>query len=447
MSRKLFGTDGIRGIANDELDCSLAYRLGAALVTKLANSNDFTVLIGKDTRRSGDMLEAALCAGITSAGGNALSAGTVPTPAVAFLVNSGRADLGVMISASHNPAEYNGLKVFGANGVKLPDSLEEEIEELMESCEFRFAPADETGTVKADPELLSEYERHVASVLVPDGKKIKVLFDCSNGSASVCAPDIFDLDGVEADFVNCHPDGKNINLNCGSTHIEELSETVVKGGYDIAFAFDGDADRCLCLDEKGETVDGDKIICLLAAYFKRKGKLPKDTAVVTCLSNMGVEKALSEYGITAVRTAVGDRYVLEKMLSDGYCIGGEQSGHVILTEYATTGDGEVTAAAVLNVLTQSDKSASELFSLMEKFPQVTANVRADSEEKARYEKSEDVKKAIAYAEEKLSSNGRIIVRKSGTEPLIRIMLEGEDRTLIGELCSYVENAIEKAIRK
>ncbi len=450
MGRTLFGTDGIRGIANKELSAHTAYMLGLALVKKMSadNGGKVKILIGKDTRASGDMLEAALSAGILAAGADAVSLGVVPTPAVAYLVNTTDAVAGVMISASHNPAEYNGLKVFASTGMKLPDDVEADIEKIIKGEEEPYiAPSCETGKYIRDDALANKYTEHVKSVLENDGAKLNVLFDLANGSATACAFEIFSDCGINADFVNCHPDGKNINDACGSTKIENIAETVKNGGYDIAFAFDGDADRCLCLDENGNLADGDKIISVIAKSLKENGKLKNDTAVVTCLSNMGMEEMGDKSGIKIERTAVGDRYVLERMLSGGFCVGGEQSGHIILTDYATTGDGEITAAAILNILRKSGKKASELFAVMRKFPQISVNVNANAEQKSEFKTSDEIKGIIASAEKELGTSGRIIVRPSGTEPLVRIMVEGENPVKITELAMETKEKIEEVLGK
>lgn len=444
MGRKLFGTDGIRGIVNKELDAKTAYMLGLALVKKLADGKkNVKIYIGKDTRASGDMLECALAAGITAAGADAVSLGVVPTPAVAYLVNSGDANAGVMISASHNPAEYNGLKVFASNGMKLPDEVEEGIENILLGLEEPIlCDPCKTGKYIDGKYLLKKYEFHVASVLQSHTRPLSVLFDCSNGSSALCAPDIFSDCGIRADFVNCHPNGSNINEKCGSTHIENLSKTVKEGDYDIAFAFDGDADRCLCLDENGEIADGDKIISVISSEFAKTGRLKNGTAVVTVMSNMGIEEAGKKLGFGITRTAVGDRYVLEEMLRGGYSVGGEQSGHIILSDYATTGDGEVTAATVLNIMKSTGKKASELFSAMRKYPQVSTNIRVTPEQKALYKSSKEAKETIASAESALSGRGRIVARLSGTEPLLRLMFEGDDEAMIKNICKQTEEKLK-----
>jgi len=448
---RLFGTDGIRGIAGAELTCDIAYKLGMAVASSLENKNKkTTVIIGKDTRLSGDMFESAISAGLCTMGSDAVLLGVVPTPAVAYLVRKLGADAGIMISASHNPAEHNGLKVFAANGMKLSDETENAIEEMIlgEKELPAYKTGKEIGRVKHDPSLAEMYCDHVKSVIKTENCTAgrKILFDLANGSSSMTAKRIFTSDvmhGFAAEFTAGSPDGININLGCGSTHLEKLAEAVKCGGYYMGFAFDGDADRCLAVDENGETVDGDKIISLLACEMKAEGKLSKDTAVVTSLSNMGFHKMAEENGISVAVTDVGDRYVLEEMIKHGYNIGGEQSGHIILTDHGTTGDGQVTAAAVLSVLARyPDKKASEIFSIMTVYPQVAINVKVSNSVKKQITSDPEVKAAAERVKEKLCGKGRVLLRPSGTEALIRIMLEGEDKEEITKLGEEIAEVVK-----
>lgn len=429
---KLFGTDGIRGIAGKELTSGLACRLGASLYRVLAEKNSRPmVIVGRDTRESGLMLEEAVARGFSDMGGNVLIAGVVPTPAVAFLTVSEGADAGVMISASHNPAEYNGLKVFGGLGYKLPDAEENCIEELILG-EDDFSPAADKGRIISDGSLREKYIRHVKSVCVPlSGRRIA--FDTANGSASVTAREIF---GPEYTYLYDEPDGKNINLGCGSTRMNSLCRFVTENGYDMGVAFDGDADRCLLCDENGRILDGDFIISALAAEMKKAGTLDGQRVVVTKLSNLGFHRMMSECGISADQTDVGDRYVLERMLRTGAVIGGEQSGHIILRKFATTGDGQITAASCLALLAAyPDKKTSEIFCRMKKLPQISLNVAVPNELKTAVMSSESVLERQKDTERALNGRGRLVLRPSGTEPIVRIMLEGDD---IEEITGYAE---------
>ena len=450
---RLFGTDGIRGIAGSELTAECGYKLGLAVAEVLTEERGAKprILIGKDTRHSGDMFEAAIAAGLCAMGSDVTLLGVVPTPAVAFLVRALDADAGIMISASHNPSEYNGLKVFSGEGYKLSDALEEKIEAIILG-EIEVKPVSEAkiGCVTFDENAAAMYEQHVISVL--DGAKQhfsnprRILFDLSNGSATRTAPKIFsarNMDAFSAEFVANDPDGFNINRNCGSTHIDRLAELVVTGGYSMGIAFDGDADRCLAVDEKGNLIDGDMIIAAIALEMKRKGTLHQDTAVVTKLSNLGFHIFAEKHGIHVAVTDVGDRYVLEEMLRSGANIGGEQSGHIIMTDYATTGDGEVTAAVMLSLLASApEKSASEVFGAMKSLPQVSRNVHVENAmKKAVMEDPGVLSKRNAIAET-LGGKGRILLRPSGTEALIRIMLEGEDISQIRAMAEELADMIE-----
>jgi len=446
---KLFGTDGIRGVAGEELTADCAYRLGLSLAEMLraAKNSKPKVIIGKDTRLSGDMFEAALTAGLCAGGTDALLAGIVPTPAVAYLTVRLGADAGVMISASHNPSEYNGLKVFGSGGYKLSDETEQELERMILGDIPLSPPSREIGRVCDVSASISDYIGHIASVMaetapVPGTFK-RVLFDLSNGSASATAKKIFNpvtMYGWHADFIAYDPDGININENCGSTQMDKLCELVASGGYDLGVAFDGDADRCLLADERGNLIDGDMIVARLAVELLREGKLTGGTAVVTKLTNLGFHRAAQKYGFSVAVTDVGDKYVLEEMLRGGYAVGGEQSGHIILSGYATTGDGQLTAAKVLSLLAKyPEQRVSELFSVMQPLPHITVDVRVPASMSPDDRKKLISVGSIAECAERvtaaLGDSGRLVLRPSGTESLIRIMLEGECES---QLTSYAE---------
>ena len=435
---RLFGTDGVRGIANKDLTNELAMKIGAAaaaVLLKEAKSAKPTVLIGKDTRASGDMLEAALTAGLCSVGCNVLSIGIVPTPAVAYLVGKYECEAGIMISASHNPCEYNGIKIFQKSGYKLDDAIEDEIEKIIRKEEE--APAlkigGEVGNRLYSKTAVKDYIEHVVSTTDVRFDGMSIALDCANGSASVCAKEIFTALGAKCLMLSDTPDGVNINKNCGSTHPEELMKFVKDAGLDLGLAFDGDADRMLAVDENGELVDGDKVIAICATKMKEEGKLKKNTAVVTVMSNMGFFKFCEENDINCAKTGVGDRYVLERMLKDGYNIGGEQSGHVIFLDYATTGDGELSGVKLIETVVKSKKKLSELASIMTVYPQVLINVEVTAEGKEKYNNDEYIIAAIQKAEMELMGDGRVLVRVSGTEALVRVMLEGKDLEHITKL--------------
>ena len=446
---RLFGTDGARGVANSELSCELAMKIGraAAMVLTGSCSHKPKVLIGMDTRASSHMLASAISAGLCSVGADVLILDVVPTPAVAFLVKEYEYDAGVMISASHNPCEYNGIKIFQYNGYKLPDELENEIEEIILD-ETKIPPVmlgGDVGNVSFSKTAVDDYIFHLAMTSDGDFKGMKIALDCANGSASVTAKALFTRLGAECYIINAEPNGTNINDNCGSTHMKGLQKFVVENNCDIGFAFDGDADRMLIVDEDGEIIDGDKIIAVCAKYMKQRGALANDTAVVTVMSNMGFFKFCEENGIHCEKTKVGDRYVLENMVANGYSIGGEQSGHIIFLDHATTGDGQMSAIQVLNVLKRTGKKISELANEMQVFPQVLINVRVSNFGKTRLEKDEEVQLAIREASEELGEDGRVLVRVSGTEPLVRVMLEGKDLAKIQYLAECIAKVIEERL--
>lgn len=446
---RLFGTDGARGVANSELTCELAMKIGraAAMVLTESCAHKPKVLIGMDTRASSHMLASAISAGLCSVGADVLIIDVVPTPAVAFLVKEYDYDAGVMISASHNPCEYNGIKIFQGNGYKLPDELENEIEEIILD-ETKVPPVvlgGDVGKISFSSKAVDDYIFHLAMTADGDFKGMKIALDCANGSASVTARALFTRLGAKCCIINETPNGTNINENCGSTHLEQLQKFVVENKCDIGFAFDGDADRLLVVDENGEVVDGDKIIAVCSKFMKENNKLKNNTAVVTVMSNMGFFKFCEKNDINCVKTKVGDRYVLEEMVKNGYIIGGEQSGHIIFLDYATTGDGQMSAIQVLNVLKSTGKKISELASEMQVYPQVLINVRVSNFGKTRLDKDEEVKLAIREASEELGDTGRVLVRVSGTEPLVRVMLEGEDYNQIKSLADSIAKVIEERL--
>ena len=447
---RLFGTDGVRGIANKDLTNELAMKIGSAAATVLlkeAKSAKPTVLIGKDTRASGDMLEAALTAGLCSVGCNVLSIGIVPTPAVAYLVGKYECEAGIMISASHNPCEYNGIKIFQKSGYKLDDAIEDEIERIIlgeeETPELKIGG--EVGNRLYSKTAVKDYIDHVVSTASVRFDGMSIALDCANGSASVCAKEIFTALGAKCLMLSDTPDGVNINDGCGSTHPEELMKFVKDAGLDLGLAFDGDADRMLAVDENGELVDGDKVIAICANRMKQEGTLKNNTAVVTVMSNMGFFKFCDEYGIHCARTAVGDRYVLERMLKDDYNIGGEQSGHVIFLDFATTGDGELSGVQLIETVVKSGKKLSELAKIMNVYPQVLINVKVSPEGKLKYNNDEYIIAATQKAEMELLGDGRVLVRVSGTEPLVRVMLEGKDIEHITKLGNDIAEVVRERL--
>jgi phosphoglucosamine mutase len=447
MSR-MFGTDGVRGIANKELTAQLAYNLGRAGAYVLTEgAHKPKIIVGIDTRISGDMLEAALVAGILSVGAEAIRLGVVPTPAVAYLTRKYSADAGVVISASHNPVEYNGIKFFNSQGYKLSDELEDKIQAVIES-DFDGVPSPvggDLGRKKMEEAAIEEYIEFAKSTIDVDFKGMKIALDCANGASYKAAVETFRSLGAEVVVINNDPDGVNINKNCGSTHPEELMEYVVKKGCDLGLAFDGDADRCLAVDEKGSLVHGDFMMAICGKYLKEQGKLTKDAVVVTVMSNLGLEIALKKEGIKTVKTKVGDRYVLEEMVKEGYRLGGEQSGHVIFLEYNTTGDGLVTSLQLASIVKKSGRTLSELASMMKELPQVLVNAKIPNSMKNIYETDEEIVNEIKNIEEKLNGCGRVLIRPSGTEPLVRVMLEGENQEEIDKMAHFLANMIaEKA---
>ena len=447
---RLFGTDGARGIANTEISCELAMKIGRAAAMVLGENQTnrkLKILVGTDTRISADMLSSAIAAGFCSVGCDVLQLGVVPTPAVAFLVKEYSYDAGVMISASHNPCEYNGIKIFRSNGYKLPDAMEEKIEAIIldEILPTPLKIGGEVGSITSGRNAVKDYIHHIENTAVGHFYGMRIAIDCANGSASETANELFRRLGAECTVINCRPDGVNINKDCGSTHIDVLCNYVRDNGFDLGLAFDGDADRLLCVDEDGNLVDGDKIMAICAKHMKAHGKLNANTLVATVMSNMGLFKFCQENGINCEKTKVGDRYVLERMLEKGFHIGGEQSGHVIFLDHATTGDGQLTAVQLLNVIRESGRSLKELASEIEIFPQVLKNVRVSSLGKLRLFSDPEIGIAIKAAEAELGEDGRVLVRASGTEPLVRVMLEGKNEEQIERLASQIAEVVRERL--
>lgn len=442
---RLFGTDGVRGVANTELTCELAMNIGKAAAMVLINDEvkHPTFLIGKDTRLSGDMLEGALIAGLCSVGANVRLLGVIPTPAVAYLVGKYKADAGIMISASHNPFEFNGIKIFNEDGYKLPDDLEEEIEAIVLDGKIPYSKPDfeNMGTVSIETNAVADYVEHVQCTIDNDLSGLEIALDCSNGSAYRTAKLLFEGLGAKCHMLSDDPNGVNINDECGSTHMEHLMDYVREHNLDAGLAFDGDADRCLAVDDNGNLVDGDYVMAICALDMKSRGKLKKDTVVGTIMTNMGFNRFCDVNELNFVSTKVGDRYVLETMLREGYNIGGEQSGHIIFLNHATTGDGQLTGVQLLSLINRRNAKLSSLATLMERFPQVLINVKVSQEGKMRFYTDKEIKAEIKRVEEILGETGRIIVRVSGTEPLIRVMVEGEDAEKIAKLANETADVV------
>lgn len=443
---RLFGTDGARGIANSELTCELATNIGraAAYVLTEKTTEKPKVLIGKDTRVSSNMLEMALAAGLCSVGADVVLVGFVPTPAIAFLVKDREADAGIMISASHNPCEYNGIKIFDGNGYKLPDALEEEIEALVldDMSPIKFPVGGDVGSVFLRHDYVDLYIDHLAKSVDTDLSGLKIAIDCANGCASYTAEKLFTRLGATVHMMHCNPNGVNINARCGSTHMEDITDYINGHDMDLGLAFDGDSDRCLAVDENGKLIDGDRMIAVFALDMKKKGILNDNTAVVTVMTNLGFKQFAERNGINVLETKVGDRYVLEEMLKNDYQIGGEQSGHIIFKRFATTGDGQLSGAMLAAILAKTGKPASEIASVMTVLPQTLVNINASPELKEKLNTDSEIKTAIESVKKELGKRGRILVRASGTEPLIRVMLEGENIAEIKRLAREVAAVIE-----
>jgi len=446
---RMFGTDGVRGIANKDLTSEMAYNLGRAGAYVLTEgAHKPKILVGKDTRISGDMLESALVAGILSVGAEAIILGVIPTPAVAHLTRKYGADAGVMISASHNPVEYNGIKFFDNNGYKLPDELEDEIQGVMESG-FEGVPSPIGGDIgKAQVEVgaLDDYIDFAKETIAVNLRGLKVALDCANGAVYKAAVRAFRELEAEVYIINDNPDGTNINEKCGSTHPEELMDYVVRKGCDVGFAFDGDADRCLAVDEKGNLVNGDFILALCGKHLKEINRLKDNTVVVTVMSNLGLDIAFKEMGINCLKTKVGDRYVLEEMIKGNYVLGGEQSGHIIFSKYNSTGDGLVTALQIASIVKKNKKPLSELCSIMKQLPQTLVNAVVPNEKKNIYLEDKEIVEEIQRIESILDGRGRVLIRPSGTEPLVRVMLEGENQEEIDKLAHNLANMILEKVK-
>lgn len=450
IMQKLFGTDGARGVANQELSCEIAMKVGRAAAVILTRHTDkrAKMIIAQDTRISSDMLVSAMAAGICSVGVDVELLGELPTPAVAWLVGKYDADAGVMISASHNPMEFNGIKLFSRTGYKLPDQIEREIERLVLDTpdQIPLASGKGLGTIIHRSSASLDYIDHLKSTVKGDFSGLCVALDCANGSSSSTAALLFSQLGAELHVLHATPTGTNINKNCGSTHMESLRSYMLENQCDVAFAFDGDADRCLALDEQGDLVDGDQILAIVATDLKQRDALLENAIVTTVMSNFGMHQFAAQQDIDLVCTAVGDRYVLEEMLKYGYVIGGEQSGHIIFKNFAQTGDGQLTALQLLNIMKRTGKSMSELAMVMEKLPQVMQGIQADDQAKAQMVRCPTIKKAIRQLQDKMGDTGRVLVRASGTEPLIRVMLEGRDPDVIKQDCAALCEVIEKELR-
>ena len=445
---KLFGTDGIRGVVNAGLDADLAYKVGLAAATVLAKKKGSKplVTIGKDTRISGDLLKGSLISGLCTAGADVLDLGTLPTPGVAWVTVDAEADAGIVISASHNPFEHNGIKIFNGKGFKLSDELEEKIEDivLFSSNNVPMKTGADIGKVSyVAPKASEDYIDHLESTIDSTLGGLRILVDCANGAASATAARLFDrFSKLRTDVINADPDGVNINERCGSTHMDALAAMVKAGGYDIGIAFDGDADRCLAVDELGNLIDGDQIMAACGLDMKAKGQLPGDTVVATVMSNLGFHVYAKEHGIELECTDVGDRNVLERMIEKNYRLGGEQSGHMIFLDHATTGDGQLTALKILALMKESGRKASEVFSTCPRYPQVLINIPvADNDVKKAAMASPLLAQAVQREEEALGDEGRVLVRPSGTEALMRVMVEAKTQAAAQETAQRLADLI------
>ena len=436
---RLFGTDGVRGLANRDVTAELALDLSVSAAHILSEvGSRRTAVVGRDPRASGEFLQAAVTAGLASAGVDVIDVGVLPTPAVAYLTKARRADLGVMLSASHNAMPDNGIKFFNADGNKLADQIEEQIEARLRE-DWDRPTGDAVGRIVSDDTADSEYVAHLLSSISVPLDPITVVVDGANGAASLVGPVTYREAGADVIEIHCRPDGYNINDGCGSTHMEDLQRAVLEHGADLGIAHDGDADRCLAVDARGQLVDGDQLMAIIALSLRDQARLVKDTVVATVMANLGFKQAMQREGIEVVETAVGDRYVLEAMLESGYILGGEQSGHVVMTEHATTGDGILTALQVMSRMAATGKSLAELASVMDRLPQVLVNVAGV--DKNAVDSNAAVAEAVADAESRLGDSGRVLLRKSGTEPLVRVMVEARDEvtaeTVAAELADVV----------
>ena len=452
--RKYFGTDGIRRIANTELTPEFALKVAKAGACVLSKHSEHTptILIGRDTRLSGCLLESAMTAGFLSYGANVKILGVMPTPAVAYLTRKLNADAGVVISASHNTFEFNGIKYFSNKGTKIPDNIEEEIERVLDSGKIDELKAEhkKIGVYEIDNSLEEEYINFFKSIFKDklnkkNTRKFKVAIDTANGATYKVAEKVFNVLGIEHTIINNNPNGININENCGSTHLENLKEFVLNNKYDLGIAYDGDGDRCLAIDENGKILDGDCILAIISDKMKRDGKLKNNTLVATVMSNLGLNKYCLEQGMNIKQTKVGDRYVLEEMLANDYNLGGEQSGHIIFLDYNPTGDGILTSLMLIDTILEKNLSTSECANLITIYPQILVNVKVKQEKKSEYKKDKVITEAIEELE-KMDEIGRVLIRPSGTEPLVRIMLEGKDKDFItkkaNELAKLMENRLQ-----
>ena len=453
--RKYFGTDGIRRIANTELTPDLVYKVAKAGAYVLSKHTDHTptILIGRDTRLSGTLIESAMVAGFLSYGANVKLLGVIPTPAVAYLTRKLKADAGVVISASHNTYEFNGIKYFSNKGMKIPDTLEEEIEEVMESGKLDELTAigDKIGTSEYALDLEDEYvyffrKNFDDEIEQYNNKDFIVGLDTANGATYQVAEKVFKVLGINYKIINNNPNGININDGCGSTHLDGLKKYVVENKLSIGVAYDGDGDRCLAVDENGNEIDGDKILAIISQSLRRKGKLSKDTIVATVMSNLGLNKYTRDNGLELIQTKVGDRYVLEEMLKDGFNLGGEQSGHVILLDYNPTGDGILTSLMLIKTILEEGKNASELGDEIKLYPQVLVNAKVNSDKKYDYKENKEIKDAIEKLEKEFAGQGRVLIRPSGTEPLVRVMIEGEDQDYITKKAKEIAKLIEDKLK-
>ena len=433
---RLFGTDGVRGIVNKDLDIFLATKIGVSAAYVLGKNKKIKVVIGRDTRISGEMLSFAVTSGLLSMGAEVIDLGIVPTPLVSYLIQKYNADMGVMISASHNPSEYNGIKLFNNLGMKLSDEIEDEIE-----ANLNIMPDKEIGSYYVEENACTDYIDHLKSTVSLKGN-LKIVVDCANGSASTTAPTLFKELGFDPIIINNKYDGLNINYKCGSTHLEMLTEEVLKNKADLGIAYDGDADRCLLIDEDGNTIDGDTILAINSLYLKENYKLKNNTLVATVMSNLGLRNFCKKHDINFVSTKVGDRYVLENMIENDYILGGEQSGHIIFKNDANTGDGELTSIKTLEILENKNISLSELSKIITIYPQVLINVEVTKEIKENYKNDTNLNNLITSIEEELKDNGRVLIRPSGTENKIRIMLEGTNIEDITKKANIIKEAIE-----
>ena len=448
---RLFGTDGVRGVANSELSCTRAFEIGRAAATVLTEGcrRRPIFVVGGDTRVSTGMLSSAVCAGLCSVGADVIDLGVVPTPAVAYLIGKLKADAGIMITASHNPFEYNGIKIFGGDGQKLPDLLEDRVEAIV--LDGEADPPSPTGVgvgkITHAQNAVKAYLDHLRGSVMYSLDGLKIAVDCANGAASTTAYELFTSLGANVKIIGNEPNGINVNENCGSTHMEKLADIVRSGDFDCGIAFDGDADRCLCVDENGEEIDGDKIMAICSLDLSKRGRLHKNTVVGTVMTNLGFIKFCEKNGLNVIATKVGDRFVLEEMLLGDYSFGGEQSGHIIFRDFATTGDGQLTAIQLLSLMRRTEKKLSELASVITICPQVSKNITVTPEGKLLFYTNKAINAAIEKAKSELGEDGRIVVRPSGTEPFIRVMTEGTDEEKIKITASAVADVIYSEIGK